>query len=244
MKRVYIDMDGVLCKYHEEFLKMVQLNPKIQYPQTQYGFYVSLPEVEGAIEAYLELEKYYDVWILTRPSWQNPLCYSEKRVWVEQHLSKEHCKKLILCYDKSLLKGDYLIDDNSYDFEGQSILFKSKEFPDWKTVLDVLVPSKLQEWSGYITKVRGNEIDVRLKDLTSGGTEEETTFDLKKDIKLEYKHLIEEGACFTWSIGENKLKDGVSSINFMLPFTKEEMEKMQTQAKEYADKMIQDLKWI
>lgn len=138
-KIVYIDMDGVLCDYKGHFIKMVQENPKIPYPQSQYGFYVALPEIEGAIEAYKKLEEKYDVWILTRPSYKNPLCYSEKRVWVEQHLSKEHCKKLIICYEKSLLRGSYLIDDNKYNFEGECILFGSDEFPNWSSVLKKLI---------------------------------------------------------------------------------------------------------
>ena len=138
-KIVYIDMDGVLCNYKEHFLNMLAKNPKIEYPQTQYGFYIGISEIEGAIEAYKKLEEIYDVWILTRPSWKNPLCYTEKRVWVEDHLSKLHCRKLIICHDKSLLKGDYLIDDNVHDFEGESFLFGSEEYPNWSSVLKKLI---------------------------------------------------------------------------------------------------------
>ena len=48
-----------------------------------------------------------------------------------------------MCGDKSLLKGDYLIDDMNTDkqseFEGEWIEFGSNKFPNWKTVVDYLM---------------------------------------------------------------------------------------------------------
>lgn len=45
--------------------------------------------------------------------------------------------------DKSLLKGDYLIDDQGNagqeNFEGEWIHFKTEKFPDWKSVVDYLM---------------------------------------------------------------------------------------------------------
>jgi 5'-nucleotidase len=49
-------------------------------------------------------------------------------------------ERTILCTDKSLLKGDYLIDDQTNhgqkDFEGELIHFATKEFPNWNSVLN------------------------------------------------------------------------------------------------------------
>jgi 5'(3')-deoxyribonucleotidase len=137
MIRIYVDMDDTLC----DFLKMAEINlqrnPSIKYPQSQYGFFTSLPPIYGAIHGYKELEEMgYDVWILTRPSVKNPLCYTEKRVWVENWLGLETCDKLILCPDKALLKGDYLIDDQPWDgFEGTQLLFGSDEFLNWQVII-------------------------------------------------------------------------------------------------------------
>ena len=47
-------------------------------------------------------------------------------------------KKLIICWDKGLLKGDYLIDDHEYDFDGELIRFGSDEFRNWEIVKDYL----------------------------------------------------------------------------------------------------------
>ncbi len=45
--------------------------------------------------------------------------------------------------DKSLLKGDYLIDDMNTDkqseFEGEWIEFGSFKFPDWNSVINYLL---------------------------------------------------------------------------------------------------------
>ena len=132
-------MDNVLCDYKKQYIKYIIEDPTIAYPQSQHGFFTNLEEIDGAIESYRILENYYDVWILTRPSWKNPLCYTEKRLWVENHLSLDHCEKLIICCDKSLLKGDYLIDDLKHNFEGESILFGSEEYPNWDSVIKKLI---------------------------------------------------------------------------------------------------------
>ena len=140
-KRIYVDMDGVLCDYWKRFHEL-QTN-MIRLPQTTYGFYTSLEPIEDAIETFNWLNENFDVWILTRPSYQNPMCYTEKRVWVEKYFGLEVAKKLIICWDKGLLKGDFLIDDTinveskldlQTKFEGEFMHFGSEKTPDWKAV--------------------------------------------------------------------------------------------------------------
>ncbi len=136
MKRVYVDMDGVLCNFAKSYMNKINKNPKNQYPHAECDFFRKLEPIQDAIESIKDMNLKYDVWILTRPSIKNPLCYTEKRLWVEDHLGFGWCKKLILCLDKSLMKGDYLIDDNPWpDFEGKVILFGSEKYPSWKEVL-------------------------------------------------------------------------------------------------------------
>jgi 5'(3')-deoxyribonucleotidase len=139
-KRIYIDMDGVLCNYMKRFIERVQANPKNKHPQLEFDFFRKLEEMPGAIEAFKALAKEYDVWILTRPSYKNPMCYTEKRLWVEDHLGFNWCRKLIIAPDKSLMIGDYLIDDMPWPkFQGEQLLFGSNECPDWDAVLDKLL---------------------------------------------------------------------------------------------------------
>ncbi len=141
--RVYVDMDGVLCNYAKRYLETI--SEKNTVPQSQYGFFTSLEEIPGAVEAINLIAEEYDTWILTRPSTKNPLCYTEKRVWVEQHLGMKWVERLIICPEKSLLNGDILIDDFSWSkFDGIQYLFGSKSYPDWDSILQVLKIKKTE----------------------------------------------------------------------------------------------------
>ena len=140
-KTIYIDMDGVICDYKKTYMRYKAKHPEIVYPQSQYGFFLELEPLPGAIEAYLKLSALHDVWILTAPSLQNPMSYSEKNYWVRKYLGEECVKKLIMCPNKSLLKGDYLVDDNEWtnwqgDFEGELILIGGEEFPSLASTLE------------------------------------------------------------------------------------------------------------
>lgn len=137
---IYVDMDNVLCDYSGAHAARIALEPETAYPQSQYGFFRNLVPIEGGIAAFKRLKTIGEVYILTAPSIYNPLCYSEKREWVEKHLGMEAVERLIISPNKGLSKGDYLIDDHlsgrgQENFEGKLIHFASDEFPDWNSVL-------------------------------------------------------------------------------------------------------------
>jgi 5'-nucleotidase len=135
-KRLYVDMDGVLCDFMKSYNELYHPEFNI-YPQSNWGFFTNLSPIINGVEILKELMVDYDVWILTRPSYKNPLCYTEKRIWIEKYFGLEFCEKLIICSDKSLLKGDYLIDDNLTDgqteFEGELLHF-GNDFINWYEV--------------------------------------------------------------------------------------------------------------
>lgn len=135
---VFVDMDDVLANYQKAHKEKQKKQPWNKYPQSEYDFFRNLEMIEGAKDGMNSLCSCpsLDVWILTRPSVWNPLCYTEKRVWVEENLGMELCHKLIIAPDKAMLKGDFLIDDHPWDkFEGTQLLFGSDDFPDWETVI-------------------------------------------------------------------------------------------------------------
>lgn len=130
---IYVDMDDTMCDFMGMFWKKLKENPAIKFPQSQYGFFTSLEPIKGAIDTMNMLKERYDVYILTRPSYLNPLCYTEKRVWVEQHMGIEWCQKLIMCPNKGLMIGDYLIDDMPWpEFKGEQIRFGPVNWQDIK----------------------------------------------------------------------------------------------------------------
>jgi 5'-nucleotidase len=142
-KLIYVDMDGVLADFITPFNKERDLNPEQPYPHSQYGFFMNLEPIKDSIESFKLLETYFDMWILTRPSVQNTLCYTEKAIWVKEKLGIDIQYKTIMCCDKSLLKGHYLIDDTleygQTEFEGELIHFGNGDFKDWKSVVQYLL---------------------------------------------------------------------------------------------------------
>ena len=138
---VYVDMDDTLCDFRAAYIKHRQDHPDIAYPQSMPGFFQNLKPLPYAIETFnwLREQAHLDVFILTAPSVKNPLCYSEKRLWVEKHLGLNAVYKLIISPNKGLNKGHYLIDDytegkGQENFEGKILQFGSDEFPDWRSV--------------------------------------------------------------------------------------------------------------
>ena len=142
-KLLYIDMDDVLCDYSGAFELIKDQQPEIEFPQSVPGFFEHLDPMANAIDSFLNLSDQFDVHILSAPSVFNPLCYTEKRIWVENNLGFDFVHKLILATNKGLLKGDYLIDDyiagrGQEIFEGELIHFGSSQYPDWTAVVQYL----------------------------------------------------------------------------------------------------------
>ena len=103
-RRLYVDMDGVLCDFDKAY-KEKFIEGKVEYPQSQARFFENLEIIEDAYSSMAVLINMFDLWILTAPSVINPNCYTEKRVWIEEHFGRfELQEKLIICPDKSLLK--------------------------------------------------------------------------------------------------------------------------------------------
>ena len=145
MKTIFVDLDDVLADYSGAFEQALKKDPLQVYPQSQYGFFAHLPPLDGAVEAMQALldSDQYKPYILTAPSVYNPMCYTEKRVWVENFLGFHFVRRLIISADKSVMKGDMLIDDNTSGcgqecFEGELLNFGSEQYPDWASIRSYL----------------------------------------------------------------------------------------------------------
>lgn len=146
---VYVDMDDVLCDYSSSHRVHRASHPHIAFPQSIPGFFENLRPIEGAIESVNQLRgtETFEVYVLTAPSTRNPLSYTEKRLWIERHFGYEFTKQLIICSNKGLLKGDYLVDDNiegkgQEHFAGQVLHFGSNNYPSWSFVMTELLGDK------------------------------------------------------------------------------------------------------
>lgn len=137
-KTVMVDMDHVLCDFDKRWAEVKIEHPDLAYPQSLPGFFAELDPIEGGVESYKWLSENFDTWILTRASYKNPHCYTDKRLWVEKHLGIEVCPRLIICSEKGLLKGDYLVDDYPWPkFGGTQLKFgRYGEYKTWRAVTD------------------------------------------------------------------------------------------------------------
>lgn len=140
---VYVDMDGVLADYDRAYEEVRMSMPATQYPQSLPGFFTGLHPIRDAITSFHSLSQHHDTYILTAPSNRNPHSYTEKRLWVEEHLGFEATERLIICSNKGLLKGDILIDDNvdgkgQENFEGQLIPFDHRVEGAWQQIIQQL----------------------------------------------------------------------------------------------------------
>jgi 5'-nucleotidase len=136
---ILVDMDGPLADFEKGFLKQWQivfpnerfipleerttfriqdqyglkLHDKIRAVYSAPGFYRQLPIIPGAKEALTQLtEKGHNLRICTSPLTEYKNCVLEKYQWVEENLGSSFIKRIIVTKDKTLIRGDLLIDDN------------------------------------------------------------------------------------------------------------------------------------
>ena len=58
MKRIFIDMDGVICDYFLHARNSLEKSPRQKYPQSQWGFFLDIPEIENAVKSFYNKIEY------------------------------------------------------------------------------------------------------------------------------------------------------------------------------------------
>jgi len=88
------------------------LRDKIVSIQNEPNFYLNLKLISGSVDAIkIMLDLGHDVRICTAPARYYENCVLEKFQWVEKHLGRDFTKRIILTRDKTLIRGQLLIDD-------------------------------------------------------------------------------------------------------------------------------------
>jgi 5'-nucleotidase len=96
------------------------------------GFYTSLPVIDGAKEALKDIEEncldFIEPFICTAPEMEfdDLMCHSEKVQWLNDHFGEFWATRAIITKDKTLVMGDYLIDDKPK--------VKGVRLPDWQHI--------------------------------------------------------------------------------------------------------------
>jgi 5'(3')-deoxyribonucleotidase len=149
-KTLIFDLDGVVAdwepaaiKYAEQLKVSVEEFKEAKLYREIKGFYLSLKLIPGAKEAIMELDKHYDIIFVSAPSWGNIHCFTEKRIWIENHFGEWAEKKMDLSFHKGHYIGHYLVDDRTKygagEFIGEHIMFGNDKFPNWDSVLKYLI---------------------------------------------------------------------------------------------------------
>lgn len=169
MKRIAVDMDEViadavaehLLRYnrdHDEKLTKDDLrgkwlwdvvaldrHPALEAYLRSEDFFEVLDVMPESQRVLLALQDKYEVFIATA-AMEVPNSFTAKYEWLKAHFPFIHPSNIVFCGDKSILKADFLIDDNPRQlrrFSGQGILFHSHhnvrvhEWPRVKNWLDV-----------------------------------------------------------------------------------------------------------
>lgn len=143
--RVYVDMDHTFCDFesHRKVWSQWGLTDiEKRIPWSMPGFFSTLLPMKGALEFWAEFNPVVDLYFLTRPSFQNRHCYTEKTEWVFRYLGEEGVKKLIISPRKDIFIGDVLIDDSTncgqQTFAGEWWQFGSSACKDWNSATQLL----------------------------------------------------------------------------------------------------------
>ena len=144
-KILYVDMDNVLVDFPSGIAK-ISNELRTQYDEhldEVPGIFSLMEPLEGAVVAYKELSLVYDTYVLSTAPWENHTAWSDKLLWIKQHLGQHAYKRLILSHNKNLNSGDYLVDDRTHNgagqFSGKHIHFGTAELPDWASVTTYLL---------------------------------------------------------------------------------------------------------
>ena len=128
------------------------------YPNAP-GFFKDLPLMAGSQQVMRELAEHYEVFIVTA-AMEFPNCFSDKFEWLQRHFPFLSWRNYVFCGDKSIIRADYLIDDNAYNFDGfpgEGLLFDAphnahetryRRVRGWQEVATLLLPAKVSRDHG------------------------------------------------------------------------------------------------
>ena len=150
MKRLIIDMDDVMADatgqfinfYEKEFgvrVSRESLNHKAEmerFPENhdvvysftlRKDFFRTMAVNDHAQKVIKELNQKYELFIVSS-AMEFPNSLPEKLEWLKEHFPFLHWKQFVFCGCKSIVHGDYMIDDlphNLETFNGEKLLFSA-----------------------------------------------------------------------------------------------------------------------
>jgi len=146
MPRICVDMDEVLADNYPAFHRRAEaiygrpIDPaeyagrriydleglgEVRDVLHEKGHFRSLPVMADAVEVMRELYEEHELFIVTT-AMEFRYSLLDKYEWLEEHFPFIHHRRIVFCGDKSIVHGDYMIDDktkNLKGFNGKGLLY-------------------------------------------------------------------------------------------------------------------------
>jgi len=144
MKRILVDMDGVLADVYPRFFELYEqetgnkktmgeiigLKEGEAFPELYRwvktpGFFRSIPVMADSQRVLKLLNKTYEILVISMAT-EFPVSLTDKQMWINDHFPFISWRQVIFCGNKSLIPADLMIDDhfkNLDHFKGETIIF-------------------------------------------------------------------------------------------------------------------------
>jgi 5'-nucleotidase len=144
MKRILVDMDGVLADVYPRFFELYEQEtgnkktmdeiigfkegeafPELYRWVETPGFFRTIPVMADSQRVMKLLNKTYEILVISMAT-EFPVSLTDKQLWLNDHFPFLSWKQSVFCGDKSLIPADLMIDDhfkNLDHFKGETIIF-------------------------------------------------------------------------------------------------------------------------
>jgi len=144
MKRILVDMDGVLADVYPRFFELYEEETGLKKTMDEIiglkegeafpelcrwveipGFFRTMPVMPDSQRVLKLLNENYEILVISMAT-EFPTSLTDKQMWMNDHFSFISWKQVIFCGNKSLIPADLMIDDhfkNLDNFDGETIMF-------------------------------------------------------------------------------------------------------------------------
>ena len=168
---ILVDMDGVVAAIHDYWLDEInkelgtsfmendiwcfETHRALKTPEKltykfldEPGFFFRAKVVEDSQDVLCDMWRHYNMYICSAASYSN-YAVKEKWLWLQKYFPFITKERVIFTKDKSMIRGDYLIDDalhNIETFPGHGIIF-DKPWNRNDEYLDASRTTRVKNWN-------------------------------------------------------------------------------------------------
>lgn len=144
MKRILVDMDGVLADVYTRFFELYEEETgrrktkdeiiglkedeafpgALRWVETP-GFFRTLPLISDSQRVLKLLNDHYEIIVVSMAT-EFPSSLTDKQLWINEHFPFISWRQVVFCGNKNLIRADIMIDDhfkNLDNFDGETIMF-------------------------------------------------------------------------------------------------------------------------